>query len=63
VSVLERQIQVNPWVLGQPGLQSKFQDSKDYTEKPRLKKQNKTKQNKSNYNSPNLIIYSKYETS
>jgi hypothetical protein len=24
------------WVLGQPGLQSEFQDSQDYTEKPCL---------------------------
>ena len=31
------------WVQGQPGLQSEFQDSQDYTEKL---KQNKTKQNK-----------------
>ena len=32
---------------GQPGLQSEFQDSQSYTEKPCLKtKQNKTKQNK-----------------
>jgi hypothetical protein len=32
--------------LRQPGLQSEFQDSQGYTEKPCLKKQNKTKQNK-----------------
>jgi hypothetical protein len=31
-------------VRGQPGLQSEFQDSQSYTEKPCLK--NKTKQNK-----------------
>jgi hypothetical protein len=29
------------WVWGQPGLQSEFQDSQGYTEKPRLEKQNK----------------------
>jgi hypothetical protein len=29
-----------------PGLQSEFQDSQGYTEKPCLEKQNKTKQNK-----------------
>ena len=29
---------------GQPGLQSEFQDSQGYTEKPCLKNQNKTKQ-------------------
>jgi hypothetical protein len=28
---------------GQPGLQSEFQDSQSYTEKPCLEKQNKTK--------------------
>ena len=33
------------WVRGQPGLQSEFQDSQGYTEKPCLEK-NKTKQNK-----------------
>jgi hypothetical protein len=33
----------------QPGLQSEFQDSQDYTEKPCLK-QNKTKQNKTKQN-------------
>jgi hypothetical protein len=35
---------------GQPGLQSEFQDSQGYTEKPCLKKQNKTKQNKTKQN-------------
>jgi hypothetical protein len=36
---------------GQPGLQSEFQDSQGYTEKPCLeKKQNKTKQKKSKQN-------------
>jgi hypothetical protein len=39
------------WVQGQPGLQSEFQDSQGYTEKPCLKtKQNKTKQNKTKQN-------------
>jgi hypothetical protein len=34
---------------GQPGLQSEFQDSQDYTEKPCLEKQNKTnKKNQTN---------------
>jgi hypothetical protein len=32
--------QVDFWVLGQPGLQSEFQDSQGYTEKPCLEKQN-----------------------
>jgi hypothetical protein len=31
-------------VQGHPGLQSEFQDSQGYTEKPCLEKQNKTKQ-------------------
>jgi hypothetical protein len=35
------------WVQGLPGLESKFQDSQGYTEKPcPEKKQNKTKQKK-----------------
>jgi hypothetical protein len=39
-----RQKQADFWVQGQPGLQSEFQDSQGYTEKPCLEK--KTKQNK-----------------
>jgi hypothetical protein len=31
------------WVRGQPGLQSEFQDSHGYTEKPCLKKQKQKK--------------------
>jgi hypothetical protein len=31
-----RQRQADFWVWGQPGLQSEFQDSQDYTEKPCL---------------------------
>jgi hypothetical protein len=42
-----------PWVRGQPGLQSEFQDSQGSTEKPCLKKQKQnpkqTKQNKKAY--------------
>jgi hypothetical protein len=48
-----RQRQADFWVWGQTGLQSEFEDSQDYTEKPCLEKstnqptkQNKTKQNK-----------------
>jgi hypothetical protein len=40
---LGRQRQADFWVRGQPGLQSEFQDSQGYTEKPCLEK---TKQNK-----------------
>jgi hypothetical protein len=36
---LGRQRQVDFWVRGQPGLQSEFQDSQGYTEKPCLEKQ------------------------
>jgi hypothetical protein len=67
---LRRQRQVDLWVQGKPGLQSEFQDSQDYTEKPCLKqkqkqqqqthtqnktKQNKTKQNKTKQNTAVLI--------
>ena len=38
IPALGRQRQVDFWVRGQPGLQTKFQDSQDYTEKPCLKK-------------------------
>jgi hypothetical protein len=46
IPALGRQKQVDFWVQGQPGLQSEFQDSQGYTEKPCLKKtiQNKSKQ-------------------
>ena len=38
------------WVQGQPGLQSEYQDSQDYAEKPCLEKpKNKPKQTKKNY--------------
>jgi hypothetical protein len=40
-----RQRQVDFWVRGQPGLQSEFQDSQGYTEKPCLKKKKKKKPN------------------
>jgi hypothetical protein len=43
----ERQRQVDFWVRGQPGLQSEFQDSQGYTEKPCLEKQKKQKQKNS----------------
>jgi hypothetical protein len=41
ISALGRQRQVDFWVRGQPGLQSEFQDSQDYTEKTCLKNKNK----------------------
>jgi hypothetical protein len=43
IPALGRQRQVDFWVWGQPGLQSEFQDSQSYTEKPCF--QSKTKQN------------------
>ena len=55
IPALGRQRQVDFWVRGQPGLQSEFQDSQGYTEKPCLEKQQqqqqqqqKTKQKTSN---------------
>jgi hypothetical protein len=38
IPALGRQRQADFWVWGQPVLQSEFQDSQDYTEKPCLKK-------------------------
>jgi hypothetical protein len=42
IPVLGRQRQADFWVRGQPGLQSEFQDSQSYTEKPCLKNKSKT---------------------
>jgi hypothetical protein len=45
IPALGRQRQEDFWVWGQPGLQSEFQDSQGYIEKPCLEKQkNKNKQ-------------------
>jgi hypothetical protein len=41
IPALRRQRQADFWVRGQPGLQSEFQDSQGYTEKPCLKQTNK----------------------
>jgi hypothetical protein len=41
IPALGRQRQADFWVWGQPGLQSEFQDSQGYTEKPCLKKKKK----------------------
>jgi hypothetical protein len=38
-----RQRKADFWVRGQPGLQSEFQDSQGYTEKPCLKKKKNSK--------------------
>ena len=42
IPALRRQSQVDFWVPGQPGLQSEFQDSQGYTEKPCLEKPKQT---------------------
>jgi hypothetical protein len=44
IPALWRQRQADFWVPGQPGLQSEFQDSQGYTEKPCLEKPNQTNQ-------------------
>ena len=46
IPALGRQRQGDFWVWGQPGLQSEFQDSQGYTEKPCLRKPKKKKKNK-----------------
>jgi hypothetical protein len=43
IPALGRQRQADFWVRGQPGLQSEFQVTQGYTEKPCLKKTNKKK--------------------
>jgi hypothetical protein len=43
IPALGRQRHADFWVWGQPGLQSKFQDSQGYTEKPCLEKPKKKK--------------------
>jgi hypothetical protein len=44
IPALWRQRQADFWVWGQPGLQSEFQDSQGYTEKPCLENQKSNKQ-------------------
>jgi hypothetical protein len=46
IPALGRQRRVNFWVRGQPGLQSEFQVSQGYTEKPCLEKQKQQQQQK-----------------
>jgi hypothetical protein len=43
IPALGRQRQADFWVRGQPGLQSEFQDTQGYTEKPCLEKPKKKK--------------------
>jgi hypothetical protein len=49
IPALGRQRQADFWVRGQPGLQSEFQDSQGYTEKPCLEKPKKKKKKKKIY--------------
>jgi hypothetical protein len=56
---LEGQRQVDFWVWGQPGLQSEFQESQGYTERPCLKK----KQNNNNKKKKSMSNTSKYQSS
>jgi hypothetical protein len=46
IPALRRQRQADFWVRGQPGLQSEFQDSQGYTEKPCIKNKQTNKQTK-----------------
>jgi hypothetical protein len=46
ISALGRQRQADFWVRGQPGLQSEFQDSQGYIEKPCLEKKQEPKNKK-----------------
>jgi hypothetical protein len=57
IPALRRQRQADFWVLGQPGLQSEFQDSQGYTEKPFLGKKLKQNKTKQIYASPKLICW------
>jgi hypothetical protein len=50
IPALGRQRQADFWVRGQPGLQSEFQDSQSYTEKPCLEKKKKQQQQKKTLN-------------
>jgi hypothetical protein len=58
IPALGRQRQVDQQVQGQPGLQSEFQDSLGYTEKPCLKtnKQTNKQTNKMSPLYPSLIL-------
>jgi hypothetical protein len=62
---LGRQRQVDFWVRGQSGLQSEFQDSQGYTEKPcleKLKKEKEKKKKETQENTGNQVEALKEET-
>ena len=50
IPALGRQRQEDFWIRGQPGLQSEFQDSQGYTDKPCLEKKKKKKKQNNNNN-------------
>jgi hypothetical protein len=56
IRALGRQRQADFCVRGQPGLQSEFQDSQGYTEKPCLKKQTNKQTNQQTNNNKNTMI-------
>jgi hypothetical protein len=57
IPALGRQRQVDFWVRGQPRLQSEFQDSQGYAEKPCLKTNKQTnKQTNKTQNAKDLYI-------
>jgi hypothetical protein len=58
IPALRRQRQADFWVRGQPSLQSEFQDSHGYTEKPCLEKQNNNNNKKNQTNKKNEDIMS-----
>jgi hypothetical protein len=59
IPALGRQRQADFWVRGQPGLQSEFQDSQGYTEKPCLEKTKKRKEKKYiwSYYFKNILLF------
>ena len=59
VPALGRQKQADFWVRGQPDLQSEFQDSQGYTEKPCLEKTEKNQRTQDPIPSSYLHIQSK----
>jgi hypothetical protein len=57
ILALGRQRQADFWVGGQSGLQSEFQDSQGYTEKPRLKNKNKTTTKKKTIHYSHMLVF------
>jgi hypothetical protein len=59
IQALRRQRQADFWVWGQSGLQSEFQGSQGYTEKPCLEKQTNKQTNKKQTNKK--VLEKKFE--